>query len=74
MRNPLSKQQETLRGRKLADLTDEQLLDWIDACNKMERWVKVNKARRTWVRSRDDAEAELIRRKERQSQVDQRVT
>jgi hypothetical protein len=74
MNNPLSKQQEALRGRKRVDMTDAQLRDWIDACDKMERWVKAAKGRRTWVRARADAEAELLRRAERASRVGQRAT
>ena len=62
MQTPLSKAQEVLRGRKRADMTEAQLLDWIDACNKMESWVGAAKARRTWKAAREDAEQELSRR------------
>ena len=60
---PLTKSQTSLRGRKICDMSIEQLHDWIDACNKMERHVKYNKGRRTWTRSRTAAEAELERRR-----------
>jgi hypothetical protein len=65
MRTPLSKSQEMLRGRKRVDMTDAQLRDWIDACDKMETWVKSAKARRSWVNARADAEAEMARRNEK---------
>ncbi len=53
--NPLNKQQEKLRGKKVEDMNPEELLLWIDACNKMENWVSHNKARRSWTSSRDEA-------------------
>ncbi len=59
MTNPLSKSQQSLRGRKRSDMTAAQLRDWIDACNKMEAWVKPAKARRTWKKAREDAELHL---------------
>ncbi len=59
MKIPLSKSQESLRGRKRSDMTEAQLRDWIAACNTMEAWVKPAKARRTWKRAREDAEAHL---------------
>jgi len=62
MPEPLSKSQQQLRGRNVIDMTVAQLRDWIDACDKMELWVKANKARRTWTRGRREAEAELKRR------------
>jgi len=63
MNNPLTKAQSALRGRKRVDMSDSQLLEWIDACNRMEPWVKFAKARRTWAAARADAEAEIARRK-----------
>ena len=60
--SPLSKAQESLRGRKLADMTDEQLRLWLTACDTMEQWVKFPKARRSWSKSRSAAEAEIARR------------
>ena len=62
MSEPLSKSQQSLRGRKLVDMTDEQLRDWIDACYKMERWLNAAKARRGWRVSGEQAEEELERR------------
>ena len=67
MQNPLSKNQERLRGHKRTDMTDTELRDWIDACEKMECWVKPAKARRTWKAARADAIAELERRRARNS-------
>jgi len=66
MADPLSKSQTRLRGRKVRDMTDEQLLDWIDACTKMEMFVKPNKARRSWKQGRADAQAEIERRAHRE--------
>ena len=65
MQSPLTRQQESLRGRRVEDLTDEQLLIWLDACDKMMRWVKPAKARRTWKAGRERAEAEIATRQER---------
>ena len=45
MNEPLSKSQTELQGQDLGDMTVEQLFDWLDACSKMERWVKPQKAR-----------------------------
>jgi hypothetical protein len=70
MQNPLSKRQEALRGRKRSDMTEAELHDWIDACDKMEQWVKPAKARRTWKAARADAVAELERRSHRRSPLD----
>jgi len=59
MAQPLTRSQHLLRGRKIADMTVDQLREWIDACNKMETWVKDGKSRRSWTRSRAEAEAML---------------
>ena len=74
MQNPLSDEQEALRGRKRPDMTDAQLRLWIDACNKMELWVKHAKGRRTWVRARRDAEEELARRVKKQGRINAGAT
>ena len=62
MAEPLSKTQQRLRGRKICDMTDEQLRDWIDACEKMNKWLGAAKARRGWRLSGIKAEEELRRR------------
>ena len=59
---PLTKSQQNLRGRQIGEMSVEQLRDWIDACEKMEKSVKYNKARRDWKSSRDEAMAELASR------------
>jgi hypothetical protein len=60
---PLSKSQQALRGRKIADMTDAQLVEWIDACQKMEAWPRIEaKGRRGWKDSRLAAELEIERR------------
>jgi hypothetical protein len=51
------------------DLTDAQLQLWLDACDKMMRWVKPAKARRTWKAGRERAEAEIAKRKERAARL-----
>lgn len=66
MSSPLTKQQENLRGKKVIDMTNEELEIWINACDKMENWVKHNKARRSWTTSRDEAELELEQRNQNQ--------
>jgi hypothetical protein len=35
---PLSTSQQKLRGRKIVDMNDDQLADWIAACHSMEAW------------------------------------
>ena len=60
---PLSRSQHELRGRKVADMDDAQLREWIDACLKMEAWSRIEaKARRGWKESRIAAESEAERR------------
>lgn len=61
--SPLPKEQEALRGKKVRDLTDAQLLLWLKACDTMEGWVTNPKARRGWKDSRTEAVAEIERRK-----------
>ncbi len=46
MQQPLTKSQQELRGRSLCEMSIGQLHEWIDACDKMERWVDAKKARR----------------------------
>jgi hypothetical protein len=66
MNQPLSITQQALRGRKVTDMTDVQLRDWIDACDQMEAWVHITaKARRGWKAARVRAVTELARRNER---------
>jgi|GEM_PF-2097700 hypothetical protein len=68
--NPLSKSQERLRGVKISDMTDEQLLDWIDACDKMEKANKMpSKARRSWKEGRQEALDEIEKRKVNRTQI-----
>jgi hypothetical protein len=69
MIKPLSRNQQQLRGRKIHELTDEQLVDWISACSKMENWVGVRKARHGWKKSEQQARAELERRQSEQKQL-----
>jgi hypothetical protein len=62
MKNPLTKAQEALRGRQIADMTEQQLRLWIDACDRMEVWSHTPaKARRGWKRSREVAADALQR-------------
>ena len=62
--NPLTKQEEKLRGKNVRDMNSDELRIWINACDKMENWVKYNKARRSWTESRKQAIAELQSRNE----------
>ena len=66
MSEPLSKTQQMLRGRRLAEMTNDQLLDWIDACNRMEEWKHTpSKSRQKWKLSNQAAKGELDRRNAR---------
>ena len=63
LNQPLTKEQQALRGRRQADMTIAQLGTWIQACHRMEQWAHISvKARRGWKKSRTLAEAELSRR------------
>jgi hypothetical protein len=67
---PLSKSQQNLRGRKIIDMDDAQLNDWVDACQKMEAWPRIEpKARRGWKDSRIAAELEIERRAVKRQQL-----
>jgi hypothetical protein len=59
---PLTREQEELRGRDVRELTETQLGVWLVACERMERWVKAAKARRSWKTAAAAATAELARR------------
>jgi len=75
MGEPLTKSQRKLRGRKIADMTVEQLKDWIAACDKMERWIKkAANARRAWKLSGQEAQAELDRRIGESPKSDRRIS
>jgi hypothetical protein len=65
MAEPLSDSQQRLRGKDVRTMAKEQLIDWIHACNAMEKWVSHNKARRGWKQGRADAEAEIQKREEK---------
>ena len=62
MVEPLSNSQKQLRNKKLAAMTDLELLDWIDACEKMERSGAV-KSIRAWSRFGRNAREELAHRR-----------
>jgi hypothetical protein len=65
--NPLSRSQEILRGRKVGNMSVEQLREWIDATNRMDEWKDTPaKARRGWKASRAKAGAGLERRRRRE--------
>ena len=60
---PLSNSQQALHGRKVTDMTEAQLRDWIVACERMEAWPHTQKkARRDWKNGRTETVTELIRR------------
>ncbi len=65
MAEPLTRSQQSLRGKKIADMTDTELRDWLDACTKMEFHVKPAKARRSWKAGALEAEIELKSRASR---------
>lgn len=66
---PLTKEQQALRGKKITDMTLHELRIWIEACNRMEKWITgANKARRSWASSGVEAEEELRKRLEKLDQ------
>lgn len=62
---PLTREQEELRGRDVREFDETQLRVWLDACERMERWVKAAKARRSWKTAARETRAELARREAR---------
>ena len=62
---PLTREQEELRGRDVRELDEAQLRVWLDACERMEHWVKAAKARRSWKTAARETRAELARREAR---------
>jgi hypothetical protein len=58
----LTKNQQRLRGKKISDMTDDELTDWLAACHKMEVLVKFKKARHSWVEAGKNTQAEISRR------------
>ena len=57
--HPLFISPESLRGHRVADMTDEQLGLWIKTCEAIERWVTTPEARQEWSAGRAEAEAEV---------------
>lgn len=62
---PLTREQEELRGRDVREFNEAQLRVWLVACERMEHWVKAAKARRSWKTAARETRAELARREER---------
>ena len=54
-----------LRGKKVVDMTDGELAEWIEACGIMEVTVGPAKARRSWKRGGTEAREERARRQEK---------
>lgn len=53
---PLTKEQNALRGRRLEELSSDELRLWIDACDRMETWPGMPaKSRRGWKMSKSAA-------------------
>ena len=62
----LSKSQKRLIGINIQSMSDEQLLDWIDACHKIDkRPHSYNKGRRWGQKMTIEAEEELERRRQK---------
>ena len=55
----LSKEKLKLQKKGIENLSQEELLRWIEICKRNENDVKFNKARRNWVKSRQKAEDKL---------------
>jgi len=55
----LSKEKLKLQKKGIENLSQEELLRWIEICKRNENDVKFNKARRSWVKSRQKAEDKL---------------
>jgi len=65
MENPLTREQESLRSRRVEDMTEAELSLWINACDKMVIWVRPAKARQTWRAGRKRAELEIAKQEAR---------
>ena len=55
----LSKEELKLQKKGIENLSKEELKQWIEPCKKNENDVKYNKVRRSWVKSRKQAEEQL---------------
>ena len=55
----LSKEELKLQKKGIENLSQEELTKWIEVCKRNENDVKFNKARRSWVKSRLEAEKRL---------------
>jgi len=56
----LSKEELKLQKKGIENLSQEELLEWIEICKRNENYVKFNKAKRSWGNSRKKAEERLI--------------
>lgn len=55
----LSKEELKLQKKGIENLSQEELKQWIELCRRNENDVKYNKVRRSWVKSRKQAEEQL---------------
>ena len=55
----LSKEELKLQKKGIENLSQEELKQWIELCKRNENDVKYNKVRRSWVKSRKQAEEQL---------------
>ncbi len=58
----LSKKELKLQKKGVDNLSKEELLEWIEICKRNENTIKFNKARRSWSKSRKEAEKNLYRK------------
>lgn len=55
----LSKEEKKLQKKGVENLSQEELKQWIEICNRNENDVNFKKARKSWVESRKSAEERL---------------
>jgi len=56
----LTKYEGKLQKKGIANMSKDELLEWITVCGKYEKDVKFNKARRSWKQEREKAEKRLL--------------
>ena len=54
-----SKEELKLQKKGIENLSQKELLEWIEICKRNENDIKFNKARRSWMKSRQKAEERL---------------
>ena len=55
----LSKEEQKLQKKGVENLSQEELKKWIEVCKRNENNINYKKAKKSWIKSRKDAEERL---------------